>query len=250
MSTVPRVTGSRLGLVVGHSLDTADLGRPMRRVEHEVHTPRGTTTVAVSDLDDLVVLDRHGLDAFSPAHLVDHHANVAALVAAGCDRVLAVGSVGALHLHLPVGTFVAPDDFFAPGANPSWHDDAAGHTVPGFDPAWRRQVVAAWGRLAPQTGLVDGGVYAQTTGPRFETPAEIRFLAGVADVVGMTVASECVLAGEVGLRHAAVCVVDNLANGIAAEPLTDSEFRAGVARNRATVRDALLAVLPALVALD
>ena len=35
-----------------------------------------------------------------------------------------------------------------------------------------------------------------------------------ADVIGMTVASECVVAGELGLRYAALCVVDNLANGV------------------------------------
>ncbi len=37
-----------------------------------------------------------------------------------------------------------------------------------------------------------------------------------ADVVGMTMASECVVAGELGLAYASVCVVDNLANGVAA----------------------------------
>lgn len=246
MSDVPRVTGTRLGLVVGHSLDAADLGRPARRVDLDVRTPTGPVTVAVSDLDDVVVVDRHGLDRFSPAHLVDHHANVAALVAAGCDRVVALGSVGSLHRARPVGTVVVPDDFFAPWATPSWHDDAAGHAVPGFDAVWRAAVVDAWTRAAPGVDVVDGGVYAQTTGPRFETPAEVRFLAGVADVVGMTLASECVLAGEVGLRYAAVCVVDNLANGVADAALTEAEFRAGVAANRARVRDGLLTVLATL----
>ena len=65
----------------------------------------------------------------------------------------------------------------------------------------------------------DGGVYWQTIGPRFETPAEIRLMAAHADLVGMTIASECVVAGELGLAYAAVCVVDNLANGIGAAPL-------------------------------
>ena len=30
----------------------------------------------------------------------------------------------------------------------------------------------------------------------------------------MTVAVECILTSEVGLRYAAICVVDNLANGL------------------------------------
>ena len=46
----------------------------------------------------------------------------------------------------------------------------------------------------------------------------------------MTLASECIVAGELGLPYAAVCVVDNLANGVGDAPLTLSEFEAGVAR--------------------
>jgi purine nucleoside phosphorylase len=57
----------------------------------------------------------------------------------------------------------------------------------------------------------------------------VRFLSTVGDLVGMTIASECFLAGEVGLAHAAVCVVDNLGNGITGEALTLDEYRAGVA---------------------
>ena len=46
----------------------------------------------------------------------------------------------------------------------------------------------------------------------------------------MTIASECIVAGELGLAYAAVCVVDNLANGVGDQPLTVEEFEAGQAR--------------------
>ena len=75
----------------------------------------------------------------------------------------------------------------------------------------------------------------------------MRALAAVADLVGMTVASECILTSEVGLPYAAVCVVDNLANGLGAQPLTLDEFRAGVAANRDRLIADLDAVLPRLV---
>ncbi len=94
--------------------------------------------------------------------------------------------------------------------------------------------------------LRDGGVYWQTFGPRFETPAEIRFIAQFADVVGMTVASECVLAGELDLAYAAVCVVDNLANGVGDANLTVDEFEAGKAANRAAVIATLDTLVPEL----
>ena len=78
----------------------------------------------------------------------------------------------------------------------------------------------------------DGGVYWQTRGPRFETPAEIRLIAAHADVVGMTIASECIVAGELGLDYAALCVVDNLANGIGAGELDVAGHRGRPHRQR------------------
>ena len=68
----------------------------------------------------------------------------------------------------------------------------------------------------------------------------------MADVVGMTLAAETVLAREAGLAYAAVCSVDNLANGIADEALTVEEYRRGRDTTAAALRTALEAVLPAL----
>jgi 5'-methylthioadenosine phosphorylase len=72
-------------------------------------------------------------------------------------------------------------------------------------------------------------------------------IAAHAEVIGMTVASECVLAGELGMDYAAVCIVDNLANGLGERRLTVEEFEAGKAANR----DRLLAAIgPVAVDLD
>jgi 5'-methylthioadenosine phosphorylase len=65
-----------------------------------------------------------------------------------------------------------------------------------------------------------GGVYVQTRGPRIETVAEVKALSAWADVVGMTVASEATLACELGMEFAALCTVDNYANGLGGEVLT------------------------------
>jgi purine nucleoside phosphorylase len=83
---------------------------------------------------------------------------------------------------------------------------------------------------------------------RFETPAEVRALARIGDLVGMTLAAECILTKELGIAYAAVCVVDNLGNGLAVEPLTIEEFQAGVVANRVALLADLDAVLPALAA--
>ena len=170
---------------------------------------------------------------------------MAALLAAGVTHVLALSSVGSLRTDWPVGTVALASDFYAPAVTLSFHDDPRSHQVPGFDPGWGATVRDTW-RASTATPIIDDAVYAQTPGPRFETPAEVRALARVADLVGMTVASECTLASEVGLPYAAVCVVDNLANGLGDGVLTMDEFQAGVARNRARLIADLDAVLPAL----
>jgi 5'-methylthioadenosine phosphorylase len=195
---------------------------------------------------DATVLQRHG-DPYVPGHLVDHEANLRALVARGCDRVLALSSVGGLRDELGVGTFVAPDDFISLHTSISIFRDGRGHTVPSLDLKWRRQVIDAWNTHARDIVRVkDGGTYWQTFGPRFETPAEIRFIARFADIVGMTMASESIVAHELGLPYACVCVVDNLANGVGERPLTVEEFEAGKRANRAALLAALDAVIPVL----
>ena len=71
-------------------------------------------------------------------------------------------------------------------------------------------------------------------------------MAAHADLVGMTIASECVIAGELGLPYAALCVVDNLANGIGAEQLSVAELEADREANAVRLAEALDALLPEL----
>jgi purine nucleoside phosphorylase len=206
----------------------------------------GGAEIAATTERHAAVLQRHGPPgAYVMPHRIDHAANLRSLAEAGCDRLLAICSVGSLDPGLSVGSFVCPHDFIALQVTVTTFDDPRGHATPGFDRKWRDEVLAAW--AASGAGpLRDGGVYWQTNGPRFETAAEIGLIAAHADLVGMTLASECIVAGELGLPHAAVCVVDNLANGVAAQPLTAAEVEHHRERNAAHLHDALDAVLPEL----
>jgi 5'-methylthioadenosine phosphorylase len=240
--TAPRPIGDRLAVVYGYSLPEGAHPVKGERVSVDAGSERSVEAI---DAGEIVGLPRHGFDRNAPAQLVDHKANIRALCEFGCGRVLALGSAGSLRSDLAVGSFVCPDDFYAPETAPSFYDDPRGHSIPGFDPGWRRTVLEAW-RDRSETELIDGGVYAQTIGPRFETPAEVRALARVADVVGMTLAAETVLAREAGLAYAAVCSVDNLANGVSEAPLTVAEYQRGRDETAKTLVGALASVLPAL----
>ncbi|HET9678332.1 MAG TPA: MTAP family purine nucleoside phosphorylase [Solirubrobacterales bacterium] len=208
--------------------------------------PGGEEIAAAAAEQGAAIVQRHrGSDgAFVLPHVIDHEANLRPLVEQGCDRVLAFGSVGSLRPELGVGSLVCPSDFIALNLGDSIYEDGRAHSAPGFAPRWREEVIASWseGGQAPR----DGGVYWQARGPRFETPAEIRLMAAHADVVGMTIASECVVAGELGLDYAALCVVDNLANGLAAEPVSVETIEADRLVNAERLREGLAAVLPRL----
>jgi 5'-methylthioadenosine phosphorylase len=207
--------------------------------------PGGEEIAAAAAEHGAAIVQRHGgSDPYVLPHEIDHAANLRPLAEQGCDRVLAISSVGSLKRDLPVGSLVCPDDFIALHLGLSIFADQRAHTAPGFDPRWRAEVVAAWeaGGQAPR----DGGVYWQAIGPRFETPAEIRLIGAHADVVGMTVGSECIVAGELGLQYAALCMVDNLANGLGEGELDVAGLEADRAENAALLREGLAAVLPKL----
>jgi 5'-methylthioadenosine phosphorylase len=206
--------------------------------------PGGETIAAAGAEHGAAIVQRHGGDDYVLPHEIDHVANLRTLVEQGCDRVLAIASVGSLDAELPVGRLLCPDDFIALHVGLSSFADERAHRAPRFDPVWRTEVLAAWN--ASPAKVHDGGVYWQAVGPRFETRAEIRLMAAHADVVGMTIASECIVAAELGLAYAAICVVDNLANGVGPGPLEIIELEAARATNALQLHDGLAAVLPQL----
>jgi purine-nucleoside phosphorylase len=71
---------------------------------------------------------------------------------------------------------------------------------------------------------LDEGVYAQFTGPHYETPAEVRYAKAIgADLVGMSTALEAIAARHVGLEVFGISLVTNLAAGISPVPLSHAE---------------------------
>ena len=93
----------------------------------------------------------------------------------------------------------------------------------------RRLRVLAHEAARAEGFVLEEGVYLATTGPSFETPAEIRaFRALGADLVGMSTVPETIVARHSGLEVLGISCVTNLAAGIGSTHLSHEEvFEAG-----------------------
>ena len=78
---------------------------------------------------------------------------------------------------------------------------------------------------------LDEGVYAQFTGPHYETPAEVQYAKRIgADLVGMSTALEAIAARAAGMEVFGISLVTNLAAGISPTALSHEEvIEAGAA---------------------
>ena len=216
-----------------------------------VETPYGAAAARRGTVGgrEAMFLARHGESHSVPPHGINFRANIWALRELGCGSVIATNAVGSLERGLGPGSFVLPHDFldFTRGRANTFFDGEDGvvkHvdlTRP-YCPRLNDAVADA----AREAGLVvtPGAVYACMEGPRFETPAEIRMLAGSgATLVGMTGVPEAPLAREAGLCYASVCVVTNYAAGIGPSALTHAEVD-GLMQERSTdLRRLLLAAI-------
>ena len=80
---------------------------------------------------------------------------------------------------------------------------------------------------------IQEGVYLQTSGPNFESPAEIRMYALLgAHAVGMSTACEAIAARHAGLKVCGISCISNMASGLSDGELSQLDVQA-VADQRA-----------------
>jgi len=143
----------------------------------------------------------------------------------GCTHLLLTGAVGSLRLEAKAGELMLITDHinFQPG-NPlvGKNDESIGPRFvsmeEAYDPILRELIENAAKDL---NITLHQGVYLSTLGPSFETPAEIRaFKQWGADVVGMSVVPEVIIARHCGLKVACIAAITNQAAGFSDEKIT------------------------------
>jgi purine-nucleoside phosphorylase len=144
-----------------------------------------------------------------------------ALALLGCPALLLTCAAGSLRAEVGPGSIVMLTDHINfNGPSPLIGEQGARRFVDmteAYDTALRDELQRA---AASAEIRLHEGVYAWFGGPQFETPAEIRAARALgADMVGMSVVPETILARHAGLKVAALAVITNLGAGMTAGAL-------------------------------
>lgn len=174
----------------------------------------------------IAFITRHNSDHSIPPHKINYRANIWALKEIGVTQIIATNSVGSMDLNIKPGALVIPDDFidFTSGRESTFFDETVEHVDICNPYCTRLREIILSNQDEIDCDLIDGGVYVCTNGPRFETPAEIKMFQKLGGTLaGMTGLPEAVLARELGMCYATICISSNYAAGISPTKITLEE---------------------------
>jgi purine-nucleoside phosphorylase len=150
---------------------------------------------------------------------------------AGAKEILLTNAAGGINPQLvPGDLMLITDHINQMGANPlvGAHDNTWGPRFPDQSTVYTRVLQAAILQAGKALGQhMHQGVYLATSGPIYETPAEIRMFRMMgADAVGMSTVPEALLANAAGMQVAAISCITNHAAGVMDAPLAHEEVLA------------------------
>jgi 5'-methylthioadenosine phosphorylase len=219
--------------------------------EIKVFTPFGETSdlvsVGVYRNVKVAFIPRHGRNHTIPPHRVNYRANVWALKQLGAKRIIASAAVGSLREDYGPGTFVVPDQFIDRTKKrlDTFYEGGQVCHISAADP-FCEQLRPFFIKTAKKQGLdvKENGTYVCIEGPRFSTRAESRlFQMWKADVVGMTVYPECVLAREAELCYVSICMVTDY-DVWAESPVSTKEVIEKAHKSNEDLKKLILEALP------
>lgn len=161
----------------------------------------------------------------------------------GIKTLIVTNAAGGINRDYRPGDFMLLDDHVNfLGTNPLIGDRSEdGIRFPDMSNVYDlalRSKLKTWAKAKAM--VLKEGVYLATTGPSFETPAEIRAFATLgADAVGMSTVPEAIVARKFGLRVLGISCITNAAAGLSKSPLTHEEVSETAGRVRGQFADLL-----------
>ena len=147
----------------------------------------------------------------------------------GVKKVLLTNASGGINPAFTPGSFMVVQDHISwgvPSPLRGRNIDFLGPRFPDMSHIYTPRLQEAVFRAGHRCGIeLHRGVYIQTEGPQFETPAEIRLMKALgADAVGMSTVPEAIAACHCGMEVAAISCISNCAAGIAEVPLSENDI--------------------------
>ena len=172
--------------------------------------------------------------------------------AMGVSTLVLTNAAGGIRKGLKPGDLMVIDDHInGMGATPlvGPHATLWGPRFPDMSAVYTPELRDLFDQSAAKAGLtVQHGVYLATSGPSYETPAEVRAFRSLgADAVGMSTVPEAVLARAAGMRVAGLSCITNYAAGMAPSPLSHAEVIEETQRAQGRMRALLLGMFDLLV---
>ena len=148
----------------------------------------------------------------------------------GAKILVLTNASGGITPSCAAGDFMMLTDhisLFAPNPLVGPNIEELGTRFPDMTSVYDGELQEILAQTAKENGIeLKKGIYAQLTGPSFESPAEIRLLHQLgADAVGMSTVVEAIAANHMGMRICGISCVCNLAAGISPNPLTHEEVQ-------------------------
>ena len=152
----------------------------------------------------------------------------------GAKVLFLTNASGGINLTFGAGDFMMITDhisLFAPNPLIGQNIEELGTRFPDMSSVYDKELCDIIRSTAWDLDInIKEGVYAQLTGPSFESPAEIRMLKTLGvDAVGMSTVVEAIAANHCGMRICGISCVCNLAAGLSENPLTHEEVQAAAA---------------------
>ncbi len=148
----------------------------------------------------------------------------------GIRTLLLTNSAGCANPEFTPGEFMTISDHFP---MVPWMLPREYHSIRPAD-VWDIDLAQDLHKQASDQGYtLRDGTYAWTTGPSYETPAEVQYLRTLgADAIGMSTVPEAVTAARLEMRVLGISCLTNYASGLTKNPLTHREVQAMAHRQR------------------
>lgn len=153
----------------------------------------------------------------------------------GAKYLFLTNASGGINSSFSAGDFMMLTDhvsIFAPNPLIGENIDELGTRFPDMSHVYDPQLQNIISEEASKIGIdLKKGIYAQLTGPSFESPAEIQLLSKLGvDAVGMSTVVEAIAANHMGMKICAISCVCNMAAGIQKTALTHEEVQEAAAK--------------------